>query len=113
MKKLRRAGKEELRPVDWIQNELKREALDLQREVDSQIARQTSLRWQNILLVIITIEFGLVLLFAGVVLLLEGFHLAGFDLSDELLDGLAISTIGAVAGLLTIMIKSLFGDRKN
>jgi hypothetical protein len=111
MKRMKKEGKDEVKPIDYVQIELISEALELQEKIDKRAARQQSLKWQNILLVIISIEFGFVLVFTASVIVLEGFGLFGFSVGEKVINALIASTIGAVAGLLTIALKTIFGSR--
>lgn len=113
MKKIRKEGIEKIIPIDYLRSELEREALALQREKEALSAWRRGLRWQNALLLVLSVEFGFLLLFTAVVILLDGFGVGGFQISDQVINGLVYSTVGAVAGLITIAVRSLFAGRRD
>ena len=54
------------------------------------------------------ITFGSVLICTVTVIILQGFHLGGFNLELEFLRWLGVATVGEIATLLTIALSSLF-----
>lgn len=52
------------------------------------------------------------LVFTAIVIIFQGFNLAGFDLGEELLRALEVATIGEVAGLLALVLDAIFGRGK-
>lgn len=112
MKRFRSEGIDEIKPIDYLQMEIKERTIKLQEEIDKRAERQNELRWQRYLLLVLSIEFGLAIIFSGVIIVFQGFSIYGFNLGENIIYLLAASTFGAIVGLLTILVKYIFDSRQ-
>ncbi len=84
----RNIGQTELQPKEWLKREV--------------VLR--TLKMREILLIALLILYGLLIVSNITIFFMQGFHYHGFVLETYLLDRIAWSTVGQVAGLLVLTI---------
>ena len=91
-KRLKRLGTQTLPTKEWISRYAELQTIE---------HRDKAVKWSlTVFAATLFCTFG--------IYLLEGFNVMGFSLPEPLLKGLGWSTVGQVAGLVTVVFKFLF-----
>ncbi|SRR6266852_1839411 len=86
--------------------------LEQERPVKDWVTEVT-LAQQNKIINFLLIAYGVLLFATMAIFFFQGFRAWGFSLDPSLLKWLGGATIGEIAGLLTITLHAVFGQKRN